>query len=357
MRSIAPAAASILAIADFAFARRPRHAKREKVIGSRHDPAKSAASHPMRAIPHEFPVAERPMPDAPRSLTVTAQDGLRLHVAEYGSRLAPRLPVVCLPGLARSSADFAALGHALARDAHAPRRVLALDYRGRGRSQYDSDPSNYSLPVELADVISVLTACSLHRAVFVGTSRGGILTMLLAAAQPTRIAGAVLNDIGPVIEPQGLMRIKGYVGKLPQPRTLAEGAEILRRVFHNQFPKRSSDEWLAAATHTWTERAGLLTLNYDPQLARHLEGIDIECPPPPLWPQFDALARKPLLVVRGAITDLLSTETVAEMRARRRDLDVVEVPDQGHAPALDAPELIERIANFARLCDKADGIA
>src|SRR5881398_1098838 len=161
-------------------------------------------------------------PRAGRSLFVTAQDGLRLHVRAYGARASSALPVVCLPGLARTGADFADLALVLSSDRERP--VLALDYRGRGKSQYDRNPANYNLQVELADLLAVLIALGIGRAAFVGTSRGGILTMLLAVARPTAIAGCVLNDIGPVIELEGLMRIKGYVGKLAQPASFGEAA-------------------------------------------------------------------------------------------------------------------------------------
>ena len=176
---------------------------------------------------------------SPSSIFISAPDGLRLHARCHGKSATRLLPVACLPGLARTAEDFDALAGVLA-SKHG-RRVIALDYRGRGLSDYDRDPANYSFQTELADVLAALTALDALPAIFVGTSRGGILTMLLAAMRPTAIAGCVLNDIGPVIDPKGLMRIKGYVGKLPQPRTYEEGAEILRRLFDAQFPKLSGE--------------------------------------------------------------------------------------------------------------------
>src|SRR3990167_1816430 len=184
---------------------------------------------------------------APTSSFISAPDGLKLHARFYGRRSAQALPVVCLPGLARTAADFEALAVALAHN----RRVIALDYRGRGQSDYDRDPANYVFQIELADVLAVVTALDCWPSIYVGTSRGGILTMLLGAVRPTAIAGVVLNDIGPVIEPKGLMRIRGYVGKLPQPRSFEEGAEILRRLFDAQFPKLTPEDWLANARRTF----------------------------------------------------------------------------------------------------------
>jgi pimeloyl-ACP methyl ester carboxylesterase len=284
------------------------------------------------------------------SIFVTAQDGLRLHVRRYGAASAPGLPVVCLPGLARSAEDFGPLAATLAADAVMPRRVLALDYRGRGQSGYDRNPANYTFTTELADVLAVLSALNVGRALFVGTSRGGLLTMLLAAARPGVIAGAVLNDIGPVIEPKGLMRIKGYVGRLPEPQGFEEGAEILRRLFDVQFPKLTDADWLGFARRTWNEREGRLRPTYDVRLAATLKGVEMSRPLPPLWNEFDSLARIPLLVVRGANSDILSPETVEAMRRRRQEMETLDVPDQGHAPLLVEPEIIARIGDFARRC-------
>src|SRR5262244_920864 len=207
-------------------------------------------------------------PAAGHSVFVSAQDGLRLHVRAHGARTNRALPVICLPGLARTTADFDTLAVALASDRERPRRVLALDYRGRGKSDYDRRPANYNLQVELADVLTVLTALEIPRAAFIGTSRGGILSMLLAAARPTAIAGCVLNDIGPVIELKGLMRIKSYVGKLPRPASIHEAADILRRLFGSQFPKWTADDWVAFARRTFKEAGGRIVPDYDIKLAK-----------------------------------------------------------------------------------------
>jgi pimeloyl-ACP methyl ester carboxylesterase len=290
-------------------------------------------------------------PAAANSLFVSAQDGLRLHVRAYGARTNRALPVVCLPGLARTTADFDTLALALSSDRERPRRVLALDYRGRGKSDYDRKAANYNLPVELADVLSVLTALDIGRAAFVGTSRGGILTMLLAVARPTAIAGCVLNDIGPVIDLEGLVRIKSYVGKLPQLSSFPAAADALRRRFANQFPKWSGDDWLTFAQQTFKEAGGRLVPDYDPKLATILEAIGPAQPLPALWKEFDALGRVPVMVIRGANSDILSQATVEAMRKRRRALEVVEVPDEGHAPRLAGSLTIGRIAAFIASCD------
>jgi pimeloyl-ACP methyl ester carboxylesterase len=297
--------------------------------------ALAAGTHPDRCFASAF---------------VTAQDGLRLHVRRYGSRVACGLPVVCLPGLARTAADFHPLAAALAADPAKPRLVLVLDYRGHGQSEYDRNPDNYTLPVALADLSAVVIALEIAPAIFLGTSYGGLLAMMLAVWRPTAIAGVILNDIGPVIEPQGLLRIKSYVGKLPVPRSFEEGADILRWWFDAQFPKLAPQDWIALARRTWREHRGRLVPDYDPKVARTLQGADLQHLPT-LWTHFDALARVPLMVIRGARSDMLASTTLDAMLSRRSALDIAVVADQGHAPLLDEPKLIRRIAAFVASCD------
>jgi pimeloyl-ACP methyl ester carboxylesterase len=282
-----------------------------------------------------------------RHLFVSATDGLKLHAREYGPRVSTTLAVVCLPGMARHAADFHDLAVALAEEDRRPRRVLALDYRGRGRSEWDGDWRRYDLKVEMNDVLHVLAAAGVHEAVLVGTSRGGLLTMMLSAARPSLIRGAVLNDAGPVVEAKGLVRIRSYLGKMPTPRDYRDGAEILRRLSDAQFPSFGDAEWEAAARGTWTEDGtGRLALAYDPALARTLEGLDPEAPLPSIWPLFEGLTRVPVLVLRGEHSDILSAETLSAMAKAHPDIEQVVVPGQGHAPMLAGRDLLQRIRRF-----------
>lgn len=280
------------------------------------------------------------------SLFIGARDGLALHARDYGPLAAEALPVVCLPGFARTAADFHELALALAQEATKPRRVLALDYRGRGLSGYDKDWKNYDIRVELDDVMQVLVAAGIDRAVFVGTSRGGLLTMALAAARPAAIAGAVMNDVGPVIDARGLLRIRGYVGKLPVPRSFGEGAEILKRLADQQFPQFGDAEWEMMARRTWTDRDGHFRTDYDPNLMKVLDELDLEAPLPVLWGYFAGLNGVPLLAIRGANSDLLAESTLAEMGKRHPDCETFTAPGQGHAPLLGTKDMVRRIGKL-----------
>ncbi len=281
-----------------------------------------------------------------RSVFTTSQDGLKLHARDYGDRSSPRLPVVCLAGLTRNAVDFHDLALALSRHRHRPRRVVAIDLRGRGLSGHDPDWRNYEPRIEVADVMDQLAALGVAHAVFVGTSRGGLIAMGLAAARPGLLKGVVLNDIGPVIEAQGLIRIRSYVGKLPAPRSMDEAVDILRRISDARFPALSDEDWLALARGSWTEKNGALVPSYDTSLFRGLAALDLEAPLPPIWPYFKALAAVPVLAIRGENSDLLSPATLDAMAAAHPALEPLTVPGQGHAPLLRDAATISKITSF-----------
>ena len=289
------------------------------------------------------------MPNAqPQSVDgfASAPDGLKVHYVEYGSTLDPGTPVVCLPGLARSAEDFAPLARALAFESATRRRVLALDYRGRGLSEYDRDWNNYNLAVENADILAVLAATEVSRAIVIGTSRGGLHAMTLAAVRPALLHATVLNDIGPIVEPLGLLRIKGYVGKLPAPRNVDEAVDILKSTMSAHFTGLSDEEWRIYARTTFVEKNGKLIARYDLRLTKTLDAITPDMPRIDLWPQFEALAQRPVLVIRGENSDVLSDRTFVEMQQRCATCEGYVAPGQGHAPLLvDAPT-IARIAAF-----------
>ena len=284
---------------------------------------------------------------------VTSSDGLRLHSRDVGRGEAGALPVVCLPGLTRTTADFDVLAAHLAGGGGGgpARRVLSIDFRGRGGSDPDPRPENYTVPVEAGDVMAVLAAADVHEAVFVGTSRGGLVTMALSTVRPEMIRGAVLNDIGPVLEPAGLDRIRGYVGRCPPPRDWDEAVGTIQGYAGAQFTGLSPEDWLYFARTTFAERDGVLVGRYDTALTESLRALDTTKPLPTLWPQFEGLAGAPLLVIRGKTSDLLSEATAKEMLRRHPDAALLTVPGQGHAPLLHDAATLARIAEFARRCD------
>jgi pimeloyl-ACP methyl ester carboxylesterase len=284
---------------------------------------------------------------------VSAPDGLRLHLREYGSPLDPGIPVVCLPGLSRCSSDFKLLAASLAAGAAGGirRRVLALDYRGRGASDHDPDWRNFELGVEQADIAAMLTAAEISEAIFVGTSRGGLHIMAIAAFRPNLLRGAILNDVGPVVEPQGLIRIRRLLCDIRPPRSLNDGIDLLKRVMGNQFTSLSDHEWDMHARATFEKEDGSFGLKYCPMLVKALESLDLDAPLPTLWPLYDALKKFPLLIIRGANSDILSAETFAEMARRHETCETHVLQGQGHAPLLYDEPSIEKIARFVAKID------
>jgi pimeloyl-ACP methyl ester carboxylesterase len=281
---------------------------------------------------------------------VSAADGLRLHVVDHfpaeDSLLAESetaTPVVCLPGLTRTAEDFDRVAQALALRG---RRVLALDYRGRGLSDWDPDWRRYSLDVEEADILAVLEASEVSRASFIGTSRGGIHVMRFSARRPDLLRAAVVNDIGPVIDAGGLRRIKSYVGRAPTVPSLAIAVATLKLVAGPQFPALTQDEWEAFARASFAEKDGRLTLRYDPELAHVLDEVGPDSGPILFTEEWEAMAPIPALVIRGGNSDLLSPETFAAMAEGHPQLERLTVAGQGHAPLLLDAATIEAVIDF-----------
>jgi pimeloyl-ACP methyl ester carboxylesterase len=283
----------------------------------------------------------------------TARDGLRLHARCYrAAQPSSRRPVLCLPGLTRNGRDFDDLAVALSRHPNSSRTVYTFDYRGRGLSEFDPDWHNYTVPVEMLDVIDFTTLIGLTDAAVIGTSRGGLIAMLMAVAQPSTVGAVVLNDIGPVIEHDGLVRISGYVGRVPLPISWADAAKMVRDLNRRHFPDVPEHQWEDIARQLYNERNGKPAPGYDKKLANALSVL-FE-PLPALWPQFEALKRVPTLVLRGENSDVLSEETVDEMRRRHPALAVVTVASQGHAPLLKDGPTIEAVRQFLVATDVSE---
>ncbi len=276
----------------------------------------------------------------------SSHDGLQLHGRHYESDGDGGRPVLCLPGLTRNARDFHVLATYLSKTAEHRRDVYCLDYRGRGRSDYDADWRNYTPYIELLDTLNFMTIAGLHQAAIVGTSRGGIIAMLMAVMRPTAITACVLNDIGPVIETAGLVRIMGYVGKTPNPASWSQAAEIIRAMNEQHFTELPDSEWDAVARQLFSETNGEIKPDYDAKLANALAEMDLTNKIPDMWPQFGALAPIPTLIVRGENSDLLSEATLEEMTARHPRAATHTVLDQGHAPLLRDRPTMERIAGF-----------
>jgi pimeloyl-ACP methyl ester carboxylesterase len=266
----------------------------------------------------------------------TSSDGLNLHYRNYpGPDAAGKLPVLCMHGLTRNARDFAGLAESLA----ATRRVIVPEMRGRGMSDYAPDSDTYSPVTYVADVEKLLAEQGIDRFVVVGTSMGGLMTMLMAAARPGRIAAVVMNDIGPVVETAGLARISGYVGQGRSYPTWVHAARGLGEAHGAAFPDYDLDQWLDMAKRTMVvSQNGRIVFDYDMAIAEPFAKPG-NAAPGNLWLAFEALRNVPMLLVRGELSDLLSPDTLKQMAARNPLMQTVIVPRVGHAPTLDEPEV------------------
>lgn len=264
--------------------------------------------------------------------TFTTSDGLNLHYTDEGQGL----PVLALAGLTRNGFDF---------DYVAPHlkgiRLIRLDYRGRGQSDWAEDWATYSIPIEGRDAVELLNHLGIDKAAILGTSRGGIIAMVLAATVKDRLLGVALNDIGPALETAGLDVIKDYIGKNPSWKTHAEAA-AKRPALMTGFANVPSERWQAEVEKLYNETPDGLQITYDPKL-RDAVLVAAEQLAPDLWPLFDAMQGLPLACIRGANSDLLSQATVDEMQSRHPDMITATVPDRAHIPFLDEPEALNAL--------------
>ena len=279
--------------------------------------------------------------EAYRDRTFTSHDGLAIYFRDYGDALAPSVAALCLTGLTRNSQDF----HALASRLVPARRVLCMDFRGRGRSAFDPYPRNYTARTYVRDVLDLLSATHIDRVVAIGTSLGGLVAAAIAVARPAALAGVVLNDVGPEIDPAALERISGYVGKAAVYRDWDEAAGELKRQFAAAYPDLSDARWRELAASTFRQDAdAMLRLDYDLAIARGLRNADATLAD--LWNLYGALAKVPTLAIRGELSDVLSQETFDRMAELKPDLIRVRVANRGHAPLLDEPECSGAIESF-----------
>ncbi len=277
---------------------------------------------------------------------LTNRDGLRMHYRDHpGSAGNP--PLLCLHGLTRNARDFAELAQRFS-----PRfRVITLDFRGRAQSDYDPVPARYLPPTYAYDVMELLDHLQIPEAVFVGTSLGGLVTMLMAVMAPQRIAGAILNDVGPEVGQGGIDRIKTYVGRDVRFRDWDEAADAIASNYGASFDRYTHDDWVKMAKRNCREDNGEIRFDYDMAIALPFNAGG-ETPQVDMWPLFTALAQKPLLLVRGAKSELLAAETAAKMQAKAPGMKFALVQGVGHAPELNEPEALSAIEDFLALFDR-----
>lgn len=275
---------------------------------------------------------------------IQTKDGLNIYVRDYASDSAG-VPVICLPGLTRNHRDFSQIA-LLLNQGPTPRRVLCVDLRGRGLSDRDTDPSHYNLLTEMDDVVTVMDALQVSTADFIGTSRGGLILHFMAGAHASRIRRVVLNDIGPVLEKQGLMQIKDYLSRDDGPKCWEDCASYLQKVHGASFPTLPPEEWEAMATALYRDEGGVPVADYDAAIAAQISNMDFDQPIPDLWAQYEALAQFPLLIVRGENSALLSTSCCETMLERNPLAHRITAAAQGHAPLLHISPIAEAIMGF-----------
>ena len=271
-----------------------------------------------------------------------SRDDLQLFAKEYVNSSANE-KILCLHGITRNCSDFEGLCENLKDDYH----VIAADQRGRGKSDYDPNFDNYFVGTYVIDMFTLLDNQSIEEVFVIGTSMGGIMAMMMAVAQPKRIKGIVLNDIGPEVDESGLDRIKSYLGKSSPVNNWEEATAHAKKINALAFPDFTNNDWLSFAKRLYRENEnGVPELAYDPAIAKPLANTGEAAAPPDLWSMFEALTDIPMLLIRGELSDILSSECVSEMQHRKPDMVYQEITNRGHAPMLDEAESLSAIKKF-----------
>lgn len=282
------------------------------------------------------------MTKAYKDIYYNAPDGLTLYARDYGGDF--NTPVLlCMHGLTRNSADF----HNLALNLKDRYRIIAVDQRGRGLSASDPKPQNYRPDIYCADMFALLQHINVENVIAIGTSMGGLMTMMMSAMQPGIFKAAIINDIGPDIDPAGLDRIKGYVGGTHSFDDWESAKTALKSQGPEVFPEYSDTDWANFAQRTCTKQAdGRVHYSYDPAISQPFKTEQTVAAPPDLWPIFETLSLIPLLIIRGSLSDILALKTALKMQSRHPKCFISEIPNIGHAPMLDEPKSVMDINAF-----------
>lgn len=275
-------------------------------------------------------------------------DGLKLYLRDYQAKnwTHETLPVICLPGLSRNSRDFDKLAQTLSHEYNDSYRVITLDYRGRGNSQWDENKKNYNIIREAQDVAIAMDYLAIPKAHFIGTSRGGLILHILATMKLDAITSIVFNDIGPRIELAGLLEIQEYLSKARLPNDWNEAARMQKMVHGKEFTQLTDDDWQDMAQEIYIEKDGLIKPDFDPWVVESIKTLDETTELPTLWDQFALLYEVPMMTIRGENSTLFSKETLNKMDERHPNHTAITVQDQGHPPLLQSGELPKQIFDF-----------
>lgn len=285
-----------------------------------------------------------------RDIYFTGYNGVRLYAREYPGDPAKR-PLLCLPTITENSRSFEPLAEKLANHERGSRTVYSLDFRGRGFSENDPNWKNYSPLIEMSDLINFMSLKCLHQPTILASGWSGIITMTLATLHRTMLGPVILNDTGPKLETNGLIRVQAFIGRLPTPSSWRKAAEQIKELNKNHFTDLTNEDWLRLAHQQYNEFEGHPQTAYDPNLEKSLMMADVTEGAPLMWDQFAAMSHIPILAIRGENSDVLSKQTLEEMFYRHQNLQIFTVAKEGHTPRLDDDLSIERIRLFLDKCD------